>query len=180
MLKWREAFERLRPTDAFNSYFNNKKATDFRYIVFKPPTLDTTPVTPSGSATGGVPGTPVGPLQMPFPSGCIILGVTAGAYQPQQAPAAPNFPYAPSQSDGRRDLFALAFQYTSDENLTANGLTLAEALLGGGIDTIFPAREIMIPPSQSINVTVASLVASGGQNLFVTVGFHCMVPRMAA
>lgn len=180
MIKWREAYERLRPTDAFNAYFNNKKSTDFRFLVFSNPTLAATPLTPSANATGGIPGTAVGPLQMNFPSGAVVLGVTAAAYQAQQAAAAPNVPYAPSASDGRRDLFALAFQYTSDEQLTANGLTIAEALLGGGIETIFPARELLIPPSQSILITAASLVASGGQNLFVNCAFHCMVPRMAA
>lgn len=180
MIKWREAYERLRPTDAFKAYFNNLAPTDFRFIVFSNATLAATPLTPSAAAAGGTPGTSVGPIQQNFPSGAVILGVTAAAYQAQQAAAAPNPPYAPSASDGRRDLFALAFQYTSDEQLTANGLTIAEALLGGGMDTIFPARELLIPPSQSILITAASLVATGGQNLFANVAFHCMVPRMAA
>jgi len=178
MIKWREAYERLRPTAAFKAYYNNLGATDFRYIVFSNPALSISPLTPSAAAAGGAPGVAVGPLQQQFPSGAIILGVTASAYQAQQEAGAAN--YAPSASDGRRDLFALAFQYTSDEQLTANGLTVAECLLGGGIDTIFPARELLIPPSQSILITAASLVAAGGQNLFVNCGFHCMVPRMAA
>jgi hypothetical protein len=180
MIKWREAYERLSPTPDFQSYFPKAKITSFRFLVFSNPTLAITPLTPSAAAAGGTPGATVGPVQQNFPSGAVILGVTAAAFQAQQAPAAPNFPYAPSQSDGRRDLFGLAFQYTSDENLTANGLTIAEALLGGGIDTIFPAREILIPPSQSILITAASFVALGGQNLFANVAFHCMVPRVAA
>jgi hypothetical protein len=185
MIKWREAYERLRPTDAFQSYYKNKGITDFRYLVFSSLTLATSPLTPSASQQGGVPGTPVGPLQYNFPAGAVILGVTAAAYQPQQNTGVAN--YGPSSSDGRRDLFALAFQYTSDEQLTANGLTIAEALLGGGMDTIFPARELLIPPSQSILVTAASLVGAGGAgppvipvglNLFVHVDFHAMVPRV--
>ena len=110
----------------------------------------------------------------------------AAAYLAQQGPAVAT--YAPSSCPGNRDLFALAFQYTSDETLTANGLTIAQALLGDGDDTIFPAREIMVPPSQSILITAASLVAAGqagpplipvGLNLFCNVVFHCMVPRVS-
>lgn len=179
MIKWREAYERLRPTDSFNSFFNNKKITDFRYIAFSHQQLSLTPLTSSAAAAGGTPGQVVGPLQMNFPAGAIILGVTAAAYSSQQLIAgATNLAYAPWSSEGRRDLFALAMQYTSDETLTANGLVCAEALLGSGEETIFPAREIMIPPSQSILITAASLVAAGGQNLFAHVVFHTMVPRV--
>jgi hypothetical protein len=179
MIKWREAYERVRPTDSFQSFFNNKKITDFRYIAFTQQQLSLTPLTPSAAAAGGLPGVAAGPLQMNFPAGAIILGVTAAAYQAQQLIAgATVLSYAPSNSEGRRDLFALAFQYTSDETLTANGLVCAEALLGSGLDTIFPAREIVIPPSQSILITAASLVALGGQNLFAHVVFHTMVPRV--
>jgi len=181
MVKWREAYERLKGTTAFRNFFGGNGVpamSDFRYIVFSHQQLSTTPLTPSAAAAGGAPGVAVGPLQMNFPSGAIILGVTSSAFQAQQAAAAPNVPYSPSMNAGRRDLYTLSFQYTSDEQLTANGGVIADALLGGGDETVMPAKEVMIPPSQSILITAASLVALGGQNLFVHVAFHCMVPRM--
>lgn len=180
MVKWREAYERLVKAPAFRNFFGVNglpSMHDFRYIIFSHQQLSTTPLTPSAAAAGGAPGVAVGPLQMNFPAGAIILGVTSGAFQAQQAAAAPNPPYNPSVNPGRRDLYTLQFQYTSDEQLTANGGVMADALLGGGDETICPAKEIMIPPSQSILITAASLVALGGQNLFVHVAFHCMVPR---
>ena len=47
------------------------------------------------------------------------------------------------------------------------GPVLAEALLGSGVDTNFPAREIIIPPSQGILATVVSYAIAPPLNVHV-------------
>lgn len=173
MIKWREAYERIKDLPQFIQYF--KKALpmgDFRFLAYSQ-RFDAVP----GAATAGVLGIPVGPLAQNFPSGAVILGITAAGYQEQQSAAAASYP--PSLSAGRRDLFALSFQYSGTEQLTANGLTMAEPLLGSGYDTIFPAKELLIPPSQAILCAVATLSPSSLPAISVVVVYHCMVPRAA-
>lgn len=173
MIKWREAFERIKDLPQFVQYFKKDLPMgDFRFLAYTQ-RFDSVP----GAATAGVLGAPVGPLPQNFPSGAVILGITASAFQAQQAAGAAA--YAPSFSAGRRDLFALSFQYSGSEQITANGLTMAEALLGSGNDTIFPAKEILIPPSQAILCSVGTLSASTLPALSVAVVYHCMVPRAA-
>lgn len=181
MIRWREAFERCKDSQEFKSYFARGKAvkiTDFRYIAYGQQFNSVA----AGSVTGGAtpssaitPGAQSGPSQQNFPSGAIILGITAAAVQAQTTTSA--FQYAPSQNPGRRDLFALAFQYSGDEVITPGGPVLAEALLGSGSDTIFPGREIVVPPSQSILCTVQSYTISPPLNVHVV--YHAMVPRVA-
>lgn len=173
MIKWTEAYKRLQDTPEFVQYFKrNMPMGAFRFLAFSQffPSI-------AGVATAGVFGTPTGPLAQNFPSGAVILGITASGYQAQQLAAAAA--YAPSFSSGRRDLFGLSFQYTGGEFITPNGLTMAEPLLGSGYDTIFPAKEILVPPSQALLCSVGALFPSTSPVISVSVVYHCMVPRDA-
>jgi hypothetical protein len=173
MIKWSEAYSRLKDTPEFVQYFKRLMPMgQFRFLAFSQ-FFASVP----GVATAGVFGIPVGPLAQTFPSGAVILGITAAAYEAQQLAAAAS--YAPSYSAGRRDLFGLSFQYTGGEFITPNGLTMAEPLLGSGYDTIFPAKEILVPPSQAILCAVGTLSPSTNPVLSVSVVYHCMVPREA-
>lgn len=178
MIRWREAFERSRDSAEFRRYFGGKvQMSDFRAIAYAQQFNSVA----AGSVTGGAtpssaitPGNASGPSQQNFPNGALILGITAASVQAQTTTS--SFQYAPSASPGRRDLFGLHFQYSGDEILTPGGPVLAEALLGGGDDTIFPAREIIIPPSQSILATVVSYTIAPPLNVHVV--YHAMVPKV--
>lgn len=173
MIAWRQAYDRLRETPEFTSYFGKLLSMSaWRFLAFSQ-RFEGVP----GSPAGGTFGPTTGPLLQPFPAGAVILGITAGAYEDQQLENAGVMAYAPSYSAGRRDLFGLSFQYTNDEQITPNGLTMAEPLLGSGYDTIFPGKELLIPPSQGILCAVASLVPSTMPDLSINVVYHCMVPR---
>lgn len=180
MITWRQAYERQQGSDDFKSWFGKNgvapKMSAFRPLAY---TLDLSPLA-AGTVTGGTspstavtPGATVGPVLTQFNNGAVILGITASAVLPQTVAGA--FQYAPSMTQGRRDLFALNFSYTGDEILISGGLTLAEALLGGGYDTIFPAREILIPNGSGILTSARSYTVQGPIN--VQVVFHCMVLR---
>lgn len=175
MVKWKEAYDRLKDVPEFASasgYFGKLlPMAAFRFMAFSQ-RFDSVP----GAATAGVIGTPTGPTLQSFPAGAVVLGITAAAFEAQQLDNS-GVVYAPSFSSGRRDLFALSFQYTNDEQITPNGLTLAEPLLGSGYDTIFPGKELLIPPSQGILCAVASLVPSTSPVLSISVVYHTMVPR---
>lgn len=182
MIRWREAFERQSQSREFANYFGTQgrtpKASDFRSINY----TQTFPSVPAGTVTGGAtpstavtPGAIVGPLLQAFPAGAIILGITAAGVQAQTTTDA--FGWSASSSSGKRDIFALMFQYTNDEVITPGGPVLAEALLGNGSDTIFPAREIVIAPSQGILGSVQSYAIA--PPLVVQVVYHCMILRVA-
>lgn len=181
MIRWREAFERCKESREFQSYFSKGrqlKMSDFRYIGY----VQTFTSVTAGSLTGGAapstaitPGTVSGPALQTFPNGAIILGITASAAQPQTTTS--SFQYAPSASPGKRDLFGLNFQYTGDEIITPGGPVLADALLGSGEDTIFPAREIIVAPSQGILASAQSFTIN--PPLVVHVVYHSMVPKTA-
>lgn len=178
MISWDRAYARLSKTKEFGNYFGKGSGVPpmagFRFMAY---TQFFTGLVPSTAAGGGTPlGATVGPQLQTFPSGAVILGITAASYIAQQAAATPV--YEPWADPGRRDIFCLSFAYTNDEQITPSGLTLASALLGTGEETIFPAREMLIPPSQGILVSAASILASGvALNQFVHVVFHTMVPR---
>jgi hypothetical protein len=180
MIRWREAFERSRESADFRKYFKGfLKMSDFRYIAYVQQFNNVTAGTVTGGATPTspvTPGTAVGPVLQTFPAGGIILGITASAVQPQTTTSA--FQYAPSNSPGRRDLFALSFQYSGDELITPGGPVIADALLGSGEDTIFPAREIIAPPSQGLLCTVQSFTIAPPMNVHVV--YHTMVPKVVA
>ncbi len=182
MIRWREAFERCRNSKEFQSYFSFGRAlemSDFAYKGYAQQFNDVLAGTVTGGGTPSTPvtpGTPVGPVLQNFPAGGIILGITGSAILPQTTTG--SFTYAPSYSPGRRDLFALSFQYTGNELITPGGPVLAEALLGSGEDTIFPAREIIVPPSQGLLATVAGYQITVPMNVHLV--YHTMVPRIVA
>lgn len=171
MVKWREAYERIRGTPEFAKYFGKQLPMGgFRFLAYSQLFTGV-----AASGTAGTYGATSGPTQQNFPSGAVILGITAAGFAVQQAAGVAN--YAPSQSAGRRDLFGLSIQYTGDEQITPNGMTLAEALLGSGYDTIFPAKEILMPPSKGLLVSTALLSGATVGAMTVQVVYHCMVPR---
>jgi len=175
MITWDRAYARQSRSRDFARYFGGGPGTvppqeAFRNIAYSlllgPCTGNASPVTGFGAT--------VGPTQQNFPAGAVILGISATAFQ-EQVGDDTDFQYAPWSAPGRRDLFGLSFSYTNDEQITPGGLTLANALLGDGDDTVFPARELLIPPSQGILTTAASFTVA--PSLFVQVVFHAMVPR---
>ena len=182
MIQWRAAFERLRESQEFREYFaagRNIKMSDFRPIVYCQRFDDVPAATVTGGATptsSFTPGAPQGPTLQNFPSGGIVLGITAAAAQPQTTTSA--FTYAPSFTAGRRDQFALSFKYTNDEEITPGGPCLADALLGGGDENIFPIREIVIRPSQGLLATVESYQVDPPQNVHIC--YHTMIPKVAS
>jgi hypothetical protein len=174
MISWDRAYARQAPSPDFQRYFAGgpgrpPPSSAFRYIAYSlllgPCTGNASPVTGFGAT--------VGPTQQNFPAGAVVLGISATAFQEQETDG--NYTYAPFSCPGRRDLFGLSFSYTNDEQITPGGLTLANALLGDGDDTVFPARELLIPPSQGILTSAASFTVA--PSLFVQVVFHSMVPR---
>lgn len=176
MISWNQAYDRLKGSEQFASYFGRGGAPPAAKS-FRPISYSQLFTGVAAASTPGTYGTQSGPTNQSFPAGAVILGITAAAYQNSTTTGA--FTYAPSFTPGKRDLFGLLFQYTGDEQITpGNSPVLAEALLGGGSDTIFPQREIMIAPSQGILTTVAALCPAPA--LTVTVVFHAMVPRAAA
>ena len=171
MIKWNEAYGRCSRTNAFKSYFGKLLPIDaFRLLTYS---LQFPSV--AASTVAGTYGAIAGPTTQTFPSGAIILGITAAGFMIQTISGA--FQYAPWGSEGRRDMFGVSVQYTGDEQITPNGFVVADALMGSGVDTIFPAKEIMMPPSQGLSVGVANLSTSNP--ISVTVAFHAMVPRAA-
>lgn len=175
MIKWREAYERLKGVDQFGQWFGRAGAAPAQKA-FRPISYSQTFTGVAAASSAGTYGTPTGPSQMNFPAGAIILGITATAYQAQATTG--SYQYAPSYNPGRRDLFGLLFQYTGDEQITPGAtLVAADALLGSGEDTIFPQREILIAPSQSLLTTVGSMAPAPA--LTVTIVYHSMVLRSA-
>lgn len=163
MISWHVAYARQHKSPQFIQYFGDSKAmppSAFRPLHY-------------GQAFQLAAGATSPPTNQNFPAGAIVLGITASAFQAQVTTGA--FQYSPSQTFGRRDLFALSFQYTNDELITPGGPVSAEALLGGGMDTIFPARELLIAPSQGVLCTVLNRTVA--PDIFVDVVYHCMVPR---
>jgi len=102
----------------------------------------------------------------PFPSGAIILGITASAFVPGVA--------ATAQGGRNRQLFRIDFAYQGGEGLVLDGPVMADALLGGGETDIFPARELIVVPNQLINCRVANITTG---LLTVDVVYHCLVYR---
>ncbi len=182
MIRWREAYERQSQSREFANYFGAggkvPKAADFRYIAYAQKFETVAAASVTGGATPSTsitPGAAVGPSLQTFPAGAVILGITSTAVQPQTTTS--SFTWAPSYSEGNRNLFALAFQYTNDEVITPGAPVLADALLGSGEDTIFPGREIVIAPSQGILATVQSYAISPPLNVHIV--YHSMVLRTA-
>lgn len=129
--------------------------------------------------TNIVPGPP-NDLQIDFPIGAVILGISSAAISAQRivqvaGGAATNFPYAPDMNNGRKDMFILDIEYTDGDPITAQNPIaetvfdpnfpaisappfMADALMGGGDDTEMPAREVYVAPGLGLLVRVRSLL----------------------
>lgn len=151
MINASQAFHRLKTLEAFK----RMKETDFRPLTF---------VQTFTPATGAV---PTANAPQAFPGGAIILGITASAFAPGAAVAA-----------GRnRQLFAIDFSFSNNEAIIVGGPVVADALLGGGEQDVFPTKEMIMAPNQSVGCRVANLTAGA---LTVHVCYHCLVYRFAS
>lgn len=176
MIRWTDAYNRLKADRQFAQWFGGgnrpPSMSSFRNLTFN--------TTFTGVAAVATPVTTYGTVatqNQQFPSGAVILGITACAYQEQTATGA--FQYAPGGDKSRRDLFGIGMTYSNDEQITVGGvnggLHLASSLLGTGEASDYPTKELVIPPSQSIIIRVASITVA--PVLFISVCFHTMVPR---
>lgn len=166
MNDWTTAYLRQRASKNFRDYFGGGKVppmSAFRAISY----IQSFAVIGAGATSAAT-------LQN-FPQGAIILGVSVAGFMVQTVAGA--FQYAPWSSEGRRDMITVNLQYTGDENLTPGGPGIAEALMGSGLETIYPGRELVIAPSQGILATVGNL---GLNPLRADVVYHAMVIRAAA
>lgn len=174
MITWDRAYARLARSPDFSRYFGGGPGVvppmqNFRYIAY---TQQLGPCAGVASPVGGF-GAIAGPSQQNFPAGAVILGISATAFQEQTTTT--SYQYAPWAAPGRRDLFGLSFSYTNDEVITPGGPILANALLGDGDDTVFPGKELLIPPSQGLLATAAAFTVP--PSLYVHIVYHAMVPR---
>jgi len=103
-----------------------------------------------------------------FPGGAVILGVTATGFQNNVAIL--------GQSGNNRQCFGLGFDYTTNEALVINGPVAADALLGGGDGTIFPAKELILQPNQALLVKAANYTSGV---LTVHIAYHCLMYRFS-
>lgn len=190
MLRWGDVHRRLQSSREFIGAFGkNSPAEAFSFKAF---TLRFESV--AAATIAGAFGVVVGPNLQAFPSGGVVLGITAGCLMAQQGSV-----YPPSMSFGRRDLFALSVQYADGELVTPlnnvtvgaqpllipalaagfrsnpRGLANAEALLGSGEETVFPAKEILVTPGNGLMFAVAS--QSTLLPISVHVVCHAMVYR---
>lgn len=153
MISFAAAFPRLRRLKAFAGLHE----TDFRPMVY--------PVTFSVLASGA----DSSALPQNFPGGAVVLGVTSSAYVAATAAA--------SQPAMPRQFYALSLSLIGGDSYTGGTFVNAEALLGGGADhTMFPLREIVMNPNQSINAQVRNYSTS---SINVQVAYHCMIFRTA-
>jgi hypothetical protein len=187
MVRWESAFRRA--TLAKNPMVMGKTENDFTAMHY----VQTFVGIAMGATTGYQ-------LQN-FPAGAFVLGISAACsfariVKPDQyysdggeSPLDTTFDRTPTASPGNLDLFALDFQYTQNQAITANGPVLAAALLGGGGASEFPSRELIIEPSQGVLCRAQSFVSlkkidgsAGPTNtqfpITVHVVYKAMVPRL--
>jgi hypothetical protein len=187
MVSWDRAWQ--RSVENKSPFIQGRQKKDFRYLVY------------SRAFLSCVPGVAQGQQQQQFTAGAFVLGVTAAAnirnviknllyYANANTDdgAADNLL---SATPGNLDKFLLDFSYTTEDSLVANGPTLASALLGSGAESMFPAQELIMPPSQAIlcgaqnalgfvgsTYEVANVAISVLMDIYIN--FHCMVPRGGA
>lgn len=106
------------------------------------------------------------PSPQSFPGGGIILGIEADA----------NVVGAANNGFDYRKGFAVSFDYSGGESLTPGGPILASALFGPG-ESLFPRKEILVAPTQTINATVRNLTSD---TIEVHLAYHALVWRFAA
>jgi hypothetical protein len=153
MINATHALQRIKRLAAFK----HMEPTDFRTALFGQV------FTP---AAGGV---PTANQAQPFPGGAIVLGITASAFVPGVGPT--------GQGGRNRQLFTIDFAYSNNESLLINGPLLADAVLGGGEQDIFPATELIMAPNQMINCRVGNVTTG---LLTVHVVYHTLVYRFAS
>ncbi|HEU0081841.1 MAG TPA: hypothetical protein VFQ87_03140 [Bradyrhizobium sp.] len=119
--------------------------------------------------TPDVDGTPTPYARRDFPNGAIIIGIDASACVPGGG--------ASGQSSRNRQLFGLDFAYNGGEALVIDGPVNADALLGGGDNGQFPAKELIIAPNAAITCRAANLAGAAG--LTVSVAYHTLIYRLA-
>lgn len=187
MINWEIAWKRANEGAAPHPLVRGKKKQDFRALTYVQ--------TFSNIALAA---TTANQLQT-FPSGAFVLGICAAAVLPKitkadqyyadgaAAPLDTTIDRGFATTPGNLDLFGLSFQYTNDEIITPGGPISAAALLGP-TGTLFPARELIIDPSQGILASAQNLISfqliSGAASatgitfpITVHVGYTCMVPR---
>lgn len=152
MISVAAAWGRLRQLQAFSSL----RDADFRPCVY------------SQAFTALASGAQSSAQAMTFPGGAVILGITANGYVPSAAIG--------GQAFNNRQNFGLNFAYTTGESLTPTGPVIADALLGGGEDTIFPVKELVLAPNQALLTTVQNFSTA---TLTVHVLYHCLIYRFA-
>lgn len=115
-------------------------------------------------AVAGVP-VPTGFVAQDFPNGAIIIGITACCFTLSEGTA---------QGTKNRQLFGLDFQFSNTDAIVVGGPVQADALLGGGEGSSFPAREIIIAPGNKVNCRVENYTP-GAMNIHVT--YHALAYR---
>jgi len=188
MIRWETAWRRA--WEAKHPFVVKRKITDFRSLHY----IQAFSAVAQGSTSATT-------LQT-FPSGAFVLGISASATIPvlvkrdqyyadgAAVPLDVTLDRVKSCTPGNRDLFGLDFAYTNDEQITPGGPCIADALLGSGRATEFPARELIIDPSQGILARVQNLItvqtidnqagslpAGISFPLTVNIVYKCMVPR---
>jgi hypothetical protein len=106
-----------------------------------------------------------GPTRVDFPSGAIILGITAGVNVSSQAG---------TQTIRSLDSFAASIDYPNNEGLITGGRMSGRAIFGIGERCEFPAKEIVIGVNGSLSYVVENLTTS---TIIVYVLHHCLIPR---
>jgi hypothetical protein len=154
MISVERAWSRLKDEPMFKTF----KLSNFRHIVY-----NQSFTVPANAL--------VGPNQQDFPGGAIILGITSSARISDGSTSNLN-------AFRMRHAYGLSFSYSGGETLTPGGPVVAEALLGEGDQTHFPAKELVVAPTQSILTTVQSLDPT--LPLIVNIAFHCLVWRFAS
>ena len=155
MITFRQAMERVRKMPAFRTL----KESDLRAVAY----CQEFNSVGSATTTSGI---------QTFPNGFILLGITANAHVPGAAAAA-------GQSANNRQIFGLTFSLTgAGEALTPPGAHIsAEALLGGGPDTIFPAKEMVLASNVGITAGVENFTTT---TINIQIVYHGLLFRYQA
>lgn len=108
-----------------------------------------------------------GTTRVDFPSGAIILGITAGVTLSGQA-------LTTALRVTNLDAIRVSIDYPNNESVITGGRMNGRAVFGTGESCEFPAKELVVPVNGSINYVVENLTTS---TLAVDVLHHCIVPR---
>jgi hypothetical protein len=106
-----------------------------------------------------------------FPVGGIVIGINASATIPGVSAA--------GQCANNRQAFALDFQYTGGEALTVDGPICADALMGSGEMSQYPAKELILPTNQQIKCRAQNLIGASAPGMLIHVAYHLLTWRYA-